>query len=39
MTGMMPAIYTHPRPMETDSMPANSLTAHEREEIRPEFGG
>ena len=34
MTGMMPAVYTHPRPMETDSMPANPLSAREREEIR-----
>lgn len=34
MAGMMPAVYTRPRPMEKPSMPARPLTAHEREEIR-----
>ncbi len=34
MAGMMPAVKTQHRPMETDSMPARPVTAHEREEIR-----
>ncbi len=34
MASMMPAVNTQHRPMETDSMPACPVTAHEREEIR-----
>ena len=34
MASMMPAVNTQHRPMETDSMPARPVTAHEREEIR-----